>query len=88
MISSTGTSLQTLVVERGGDLRITAPLRLNNMSVAYGGVLENDMQETGIHCFNFLIWKMEVVIFIILQVICLVLRVRLNLNQIKHFSTW
>jgi len=28
-------------------------LRLNNMSVAYGGVLENDMQETGIHCFNF-----------------------------------
>jgi hypothetical protein len=52
MISSTGTSLQTLVVERGGDLRITAPLRLNNMSVAYGGVLENDMQESGFHCFN------------------------------------
>jgi len=52
MISSTGTSLQTLIVERGGDLRITAPLRLNNMSVAYGGVLENDMQEKGIHCFN------------------------------------
>jgi hypothetical protein len=53
MISSTGTSLQTLIVERGGDLRITAPLRLNNMSVAYGGVVENDMQETGLHCFNF-----------------------------------
>lgn len=52
MISSTGTSLQTLIVERGGDLRITAPLRLNNMSVAYGGVLENDMQESGFHCFN------------------------------------
>ena len=53
MISSTGTSLQTLIVERGGDLRITAPLRLNSMSVAYGGVLENDMQESGLHCFNY-----------------------------------
>ena len=53
MISSTGTSLQTLIVERGGDLRITAPLRLNSMSVAYGGVLENDLEESGIRCFNY-----------------------------------
>ncbi len=53
MISSTGTSLQTLIVERGGDLRITAPLRLNYMGIAYGGVLENDMQEKDVHCFSY-----------------------------------
>lgn len=42
MISSTGANLQTLVVEKGGELKITAPLRLNTMMVAGGGVLQMD----------------------------------------------
>ncbi len=52
MISSTGSSLQTLVVERGGELRITSPLRLNTMYVAFGGVLEQDVTVTNYYCFN------------------------------------
>lgn len=52
MISSTGSSLQTLVVERGGELRITAPLRLNTMYVAFGGVVEQDVTVTDYYCFN------------------------------------
>ncbi|MBK9317883.1 MAG: hypothetical protein IPM91_02905 [Bacteroidetes bacterium] len=42
MISSTGSNIQTLVVEKGGELRITSPLRLNAMYVACGGVLQMD----------------------------------------------
>lgn len=42
MISSTGSNLQTLVVEKGGELRITSPLRLNTMLVACGGVVQMD----------------------------------------------
>ncbi len=42
MISSTGSNLQTLVIEKGGELRITSPLRLNTMYVACGGVLQMD----------------------------------------------
>ncbi len=42
MISSTGANLQTLVIEKGGELRITSPLRLNAMYVACGGVLQID----------------------------------------------
>jgi hypothetical protein len=52
MISSTGSSLQTLVVERGGELRITAPLRLNTMYVAFGGVVEQDITVSDYYCFN------------------------------------
>lgn len=52
MISSTGSSLQTLVVERGGELRITAPLRLNTMYVACGGSVQQDVTVTDYYCFN------------------------------------
>jgi len=52
MISSTGSTLQTLVVEKGGELKITAPLRLSAMYVACGGTLVNDTAVTGYYCFN------------------------------------
>ena len=52
MISSTGSSLQTLVVERGGELRITAPLRLNTMYVACGGTVLEDVTVNDYYCFN------------------------------------
>lgn len=42
MISSTGGNLQTLVVEKGGELKITSPLRLSSVQVAYGGTLRID----------------------------------------------
>jgi len=52
MISSTGSTLQTLVVEKGGELKITAPLRLSAMYVAYGGTVLNDTAVTDYYCFN------------------------------------
>ncbi|CAN5476797.1 hypothetical protein BH11BAC2_BH11BAC2_05960 [soil metagenome] len=52
MISSTGSSLQTLVVENGGALRITAPLRLNTMYVACGGTVQMDVAVEDYYCFN------------------------------------
>ncbi|MFM9056457.1 MAG: hypothetical protein ACKOQY_07185 [Bacteroidota bacterium] len=47
MISSTGGNLQTLVVEKGGELKITAPLRLGAVQVACGGVLKVDTAVAG-----------------------------------------
>ncbi|MBL7924770.1 MAG: hypothetical protein JNL88_11275 [Bacteroidia bacterium] len=52
MISSTGSSLQTLVVEKGGELRITSPLRLNTMMVACGGVVQMDTSIYDFFAFN------------------------------------
>lgn len=52
MISSTGSTLQTLVVEKGGELKITAPLRLSAMYVAYGGAVVNDTAVNEFYCFN------------------------------------
>lgn len=46
MISSTGGNFQTLVVERGGELKITAPLRLNALQVAFGGKVQVDSLES------------------------------------------
>jgi hypothetical protein len=47
MISSTGGNLQTLVVEKGGELKITSPLRLGAVQVACGGVLKVDSSMAG-----------------------------------------
>ncbi|MBK9638958.1 MAG: hypothetical protein IPO63_14570 [Bacteroidetes bacterium] len=67
MISSTGSNLQTLVIEKGGELRITSPLRLNAMYVAFGGVVQMDTSINDfIHSMNF-IWTMEQCIFIIIR---------------------
>lgn len=52
MISSTGSNLQTLVVEKGGELRITSPLRLNAMHVAFGGVVQMDTSINDFYSFN------------------------------------
>lgn len=52
MISSTGSNLQTLVVEKGGELRITSPLRLNAIHVACGGIVEQDTSIYDYYCFN------------------------------------
>lgn len=52
MISSTGSNLQTLVVEKGGELRITSPLRLNAMYVAFGGVVQLDTLIEDYYSFN------------------------------------
>lgn len=52
MISSTGGNLQTLVVERGGELKITSPLRLNALQVACGGKVQLDAHDDGVFLFN------------------------------------
>ena len=52
MISSTGSNLQTLVIEKGGELRITSPLRLNAMYVAFGGVVQMDTSISDFYSFN------------------------------------
>jgi len=52
MISSTGSNLQTLVVEKGGELRITSPLRLNAMYVAFGGIVQMDTCINDFYSFN------------------------------------
>jgi hypothetical protein len=52
MISATGSNLQTLVVEKGGELKITSPLRLNAMYVACGGVVQQDTAVMDFYCFN------------------------------------
>lgn len=52
MISATGSNLQTLVIEKGGELKITSPLRLNAMYVACGGVLEMDTAINDYYAFN------------------------------------
>lgn len=52
MISSTGSNLQTLVIEKGGELRITSPLRLNAMYVACGGVVQMDTTINDFYSFN------------------------------------
>ncbi len=52
MISATGSNLQTLVIEKGGELRITSPLRLNAMYVACGGVVQMDTAINDYYAFN------------------------------------
>lgn len=52
MISATGSNLQTLVIEKGGELKITSPLRLNAMYVACGGVLQMDTAINDYYAFN------------------------------------
>jgi hypothetical protein len=52
MISSTGSNLQTLVIEKGGELRITSPLRLNAIYVAFGGVVQMDTSINDFYSFN------------------------------------
>jgi hypothetical protein len=57
IISSTGASLQTVVVEKGGELKITSPLRLNTMNIACGGIVQQDVTVTDYYCFN--VFNME-----------------------------
>jgi hypothetical protein len=52
MISSNGGNLQTLVVENGGELKITSPLRLNTVYVACGGKMEQEAEVSDYYCFN------------------------------------
>ncbi len=52
MISATGSNLQTLVIEKGGELKITSPLRLNAMYVACGGVVQMDTTIEDYYSFN------------------------------------
>lgn len=53
MISSSGSNLQTLVIEKGGELKIISPLKLNTMNVACGGVLQNDFENKDYMAFNY-----------------------------------
>jgi hypothetical protein len=53
MISSSGSNLQTLVIEKGGELKIISPLKLNTMNVACGGVLQNDFENNEYMAFNY-----------------------------------
>lgn len=45
-------NLQTVVVEKGGELRITAPLRLNTMNIACNGMVQMDCNVTDYYCFT------------------------------------
>lgn len=52
MVSSNGGNFHTLVIENGGDLKITSPLRLNTVYVACGGKVQQDATITDYYCFN------------------------------------
>ncbi len=52
MINASATNLNTLVVEKGGELRITAPLRLSSINIACGGVVQMDATVTDYYCFE------------------------------------
>lgn len=52
MINSSATNLNTLVVEKGGELRITNPLRLSAMNIACGGTVQMDATVTDYFCFD------------------------------------
>lgn len=52
MVSSNGGNLQTLIVENGGELKITSPLRLNTVYIACGGKLEQEAEVNDYYCFN------------------------------------
>lgn len=53
MISSSGSNLQTLVIEKGGELKIISPLRINTLNVTCGGVLLNDYENKDYLAFNY-----------------------------------
>jgi hypothetical protein len=52
MINASATNLHTLVVEKGGELRITSPLRLSSMNIACGGTVQMDATVTDYYCFD------------------------------------
>ncbi|MEP7264194.1 MAG: BNR-repeat neuraminidase N-terminal domain-containing protein [Bacteroidota bacterium] len=52
MINASATNLHTLVVEKGGELRITSPLRLSAMNIACGGTVQMDAAVTDYFCFD------------------------------------
>ena len=52
IINSSPGNLQTIIVEKGGELRITAPLRLNNMNIACNGTVEMDCNLNDYYCFT------------------------------------
>jgi hypothetical protein len=55
MVSSNGGNFQILVVESGGDLKITSPLRLNMVYVACNGKIEQDAEVEDYFAFNHMI---------------------------------
>lgn len=52
MINASATNLYALVVEKGGELRITAPLRMSSMNIACGGMVQMDAIITDFYCFD------------------------------------
>lgn len=52
MINSSATNLHALVVEKGGELRITSPLRISNMNIACGGTVQMDATVTDYYSFE------------------------------------
>ena len=52
MINASATNLHSLVVEKGGELRITAPLRISTMNIACGGLMQMDANITDFYCFG------------------------------------
>ena len=52
MINASATNLYGLVVEKGGELRITAPLRISAMNIACGGNMQMDVNNTDYTSFD------------------------------------
>lgn len=52
MINASATNLYSLVVEKGGELRITAPLRISTMNIACGGLTQMDANIQDAYCFE------------------------------------
>ena len=57
MINASATNLHSLVVEKGGELRITAPLRISFMNIACGGLMQMDANITDSYCFDRLVME-------------------------------
>ncbi len=52
IVNSSPGNLQTVIVEKGGELRITSPLRLNTMNIACNGIVQMDANVTDYYCFT------------------------------------
>lgn len=52
IVNSSPGNLQTIIVEKGGELRITSPLRLNTMNIGCNGTLQMDATVTDYYCFT------------------------------------
>ncbi len=52
IVNSSPGNLQTIIIEKGGELRITSPLRLNTMNIGCDGTLQMDATVTDYYCFT------------------------------------